>query len=445
MYSWLFRKILFPLYETRIARRKTIPYILEYQGNIKKTRTELEKLQLEKLKLLLAHAYENCEFYRNQWDALGFDPSKVNKVSDISALPVLDKATIRENYQGIISQAHKSNIRKATGGSSGVPFQFELDQESNERRQAVMWRGYGVLGAGLGVKTLYLWGANIAPVGAKSALKDKLYHRFYNRKMLNSFKMTDLNMSDYVQEIDHYKPDALVSYVNPLVTLADYILEQNITIHQPNSILTGAEPLYEFQRKKIERAFKCPVYNTYGCREFMLIGAECQQQDGLHINIDHLVVELLDEQGEASSDSGDMVVTDLHNYGFPLIRYQNGDRASKSSIEACSCGSVLPLLKSIDGRKLDVIKTPDGRAIPGEFFPHLLKDFSSIKQFQIVQKSIDSISVNLVLYQENPAELKQIHQLISENTGAALNVNMNLLDDIPLTSSGKLRVTISEL
>ncbi|KZZ11430.1 polysaccharide biosynthesis protein, partial [Oleiphilus sp. HI0078] len=393
MYSWLFRTLLYPLYETHMAKRKTLAYVHEYQENQNRSLSTLESIQLDKLRALLVHTYENCAFYQSQWDQIGFDPAAVESVKDLEVLPVLDKDVIRDNYEGFVAATHKGkNIKKATGGSSGVPFRFELDQESNERRQGVMWRGYGNLGAGLGVKSLYLWGANIAPVGAKSALKDKLYHAFYNRKILNSFEMTAYNLGTYVEQINAYKAEAIVSYVNPLVTLADYIIENDITIKSPKSILTGAEPLYEFQREKIERAFRAPVYNTYGCREFMLIGSECKEKNGLHTNIDHLVVELLGDQNKVISEagvSGDVVVTDLHNYGFPLIRYRNGDRATISSATTCQCGSPFPLLQSIDGRKLDVIKTPDGRTIPGEFFPHLLKDFTSIKQFQVVQNTLD--------------------------------------------------------
>jgi phenylacetate-CoA ligase len=447
MYAWLFRKFLFPLYETHIARRQSVEYIEDYQNNLAKSIDELEVIQLESLKRLLIHAYNTCDFYKVQWDKIGFIPENIKSVKDIEVLPVIDKDIIRENYASFVSKTHKGkNILKTTGGSSGVPFQFELDQESNERRQAVMWRGYGQLGAGLGVKTLYLWGANIAPVGAKSELKDRLYHAFYNRKMLNSFKMSEDNIAEYVQHFNRYRPEAVVSYVNPLVTLADYILEHNLPVHAPTSILTGAEPLYEFQRQRIEKAFNAPVYNTYGCREFMLIGSECKQQDGLHVNIDHLVVELLNEHGELAETSGELVVTDLHNYGFPLIRYLNGDRATKSQSHTCVCGSVLPLLKSVDGRKLDVIRTRDGRRIPGEFFPHLLKDYKSIKQFQVVQNTIDQLNVNIVLYEgSTDAELTAIQGLIEQNTGGALKVFIETMHEIPLSSSGKQRVTISNL
>ena len=104
--------------------------------------------------------------------------------------------------------------------------------------------------------------------------------------------------------------------------------------------------------------------------------APSKEQDGYHLNIDHLVVEVLNDDAQESAE-GDIVITDLHNYGMPLVRYKNGDRGVLGK-EACKCNNPLPLLKSVNGRKLDMIKTADGRSLAGEFFPHLFKDFAFI-------------------------------------------------------------------
>lgn len=447
MYEKLFKSLLYPLYEEKIAGRNTCRYVRQYQGQAELSRDQLEALQLQKLKALLRHAKEHCSYYRDTWNQIGFDPEQMVALTDIERLPILDKETITANYEGFVSSAHRgANITKATGGSSGAPFKFELDGESNERRQAVMWRGYGALGAGLGVKTLYVWGAHIAPVGKKTQIKDALYNYFYNRKILNSFTMNESNVGDFVARHNRYRATAVVGYVNPLVTMARHILDHNLTVHRPETILTGAEPLYEFQRELIEKAFDAPVYNTYGCREFMLIGSECKQRNGLHVNIDHLLVELTDEQGQVveSGCTGDVIVTDLHNYGFPLIRYRNGDQASWSDKVGCACGSTLPLISAVEGRKLDVIKTPDGRLLPGEFFPHLLKDFGAIKRFQVIQTELDTVQLKIVLNSgREEQELAAAYRLVESNLGPSVTLKPEIVEDIPLTASGKHRVTIS--
>lgn len=445
MYEVIFRHILFPLYETLIAKRKTLRYLEEYNRNLSLSKAELEALQLKKLKALLIHARQSCDFYRRTWEAQGFRPEQMKHVSEIAQLPVLTKQVIQDNYDGLVAKGYgDTNIRKTTGGSTGIPFRFELDMESHERRQAVMWRGYGWLGAPLGRKSTYLWGADLTPKKGLAKIKDVLFHRFYNRIILNSFEMTEDNLGDYVASINAAKSPVIVSYVNPLVTLAEFIVDKGLEVYQPESILTGAEPLYDYQRRIIERAFNAPVYNTYGCREFMLMAAENPSRDGLHINQDHLVLELIGDDG-LPAKSGDVVVTDLHNFGFPLIRYATGDRATAADDHDFQ-GLPLSKLQSIDGRKLDAIKSSEGKIIPGEFFPHLIKDFDFVRRFQVVQKEISGIVLKMECFTTpRDQQLDELARAIKQLAGAGFEVKFELVDEIPLTASGKYRVTVSDL
>jgi phenylacetate-CoA ligase len=258
--------------------------------------------------------------------------------------------------------------------------------------------------------------------------------------------MNQNNMADYIKTIQLHKPTAIISYVNPIFELSKFILKSNVKIQSPKAILTGAEPLYEFQREKIEQAFGCPVYNTFGCREFMLIAAECSENKALHINIDHLVVETVDEEHNPISDrSGDLIITDLHNYGMPLIRYANGDRATLSS-NRCGCGNPLPIIKSIDGRKLDVIKTPSGGLIPGELFPHMFKDFRAIDKFQVHQKDINNLLIKIIAPNGlSDNEKQQIKDEVNKYAQDELSIYIQLVDKISSTAAGKHRVTISDI
>lgn len=442
MYQKIFSEIIFPRYKPRINA-----YYKDYRGNLLRSREEISLIQLRKLRALLSHAKENVPYYRKQWFDKGFDPGDVNSILDLESLPILEKVDITENFDQISAQGDLSNtFIKATGGSTGDPFRFRVDYDSDEMRQAVMWRGYGWLGAVLGCHSLYLWGADVGEVRLDKKLKNALYHKLYNRKMLNSFKMEKANMGEYIDAINSYKPAALVSYVNPLVTLAKYILENQVKVHRPATILTGAEALYEYQREIIEKAFDSKVYNTYGSREFMLIAAECPRQNGLHVNTDHLVVETVDENDQAvRGQAGDLVITDLSNYGMPFIRYRNGDRAILSDRQ-CDCGNPLPLIEKIEGRKLDAIKTSTGLSIPGEFFPHLLKDLAGIDKFQVVQDSLNEISLSVVANaQWSGAEKEYIRTELDKYAKGALAISINLVDHIPLTSSGKHRVTVCNI
>jgi phenylacetate-CoA ligase len=446
MYPSLLRHVLMPIYEM-IKGKNLLHYINVYESNLILSKKQIEDNQWQALVVLIKHAFEHTSFYPKHWAKEGITSiDDIKCMADFAKLPVVTKDDIAKHYADLIADDAKNNIKKATGGSTGQPFRFELNIDSNTRREAVMWRGYGWLGAGLGQKTLYLWGADIGQPTLFKTIKNTLYHQFYNRKMLNSFAMNADNMGSYVDEINTYRPTALVSYVNPLYELARFIIKNKIKVYSPKTILTGAEPLHDFQRDAIEQAFNCNVYDTFGCREFMLMSAECQEHKNLHINSDHLVVETLnDKGGSITGSTGDLVITDLYNYGMPLIRYVNGDRATLID-EPCGCKNPLPVMSSVDGRKLDIIKTPSGKIIPGELFPHLFKEFTGINRFQVKQTELSSLQIFIIANENFKDEDKQkITDEINKYASNELVLVFNLVDDIPLTVSGKHRVTICEV
>jgi len=144
-------------------------------------------------------------------------------------------------------------------------------------------------------------------------------------------------------------------------------------------------------------------------------------------------------------ETGQIIVTDLSNYAMPLIRYENGDQAILAD-ETSDNLFPFPKLRSLEGRKLDVIKTPDGRLLPGEFFPHLLKDFVGIRKFQIVQKKLNELNIAIVKsHSFGKSEEESILGIIKNHVGDEVEVIISYPNEIPLTKSGKFRVTISEL
>jgi phenylacetate-CoA ligase len=153
------------------------------------------------------------------------------------------------------------------------------------------------------------------------------------------------------------------------------------------------------------------------------------------------VVELHGAQG----GPGEVLLTDLSNDGMPLLRYANGDMATASA-DTCPCGRGLPLLSRVDGRVLDAIRTPDGRLLPGEFFPHMLKDVPGLKRFQLVQRELDRLELSLVCGEAfDDASLAYIRREVAKVAGERVGLECRIVDDIPLTPSGKLRVTVSAL
>lgn len=440
LYEPLFRRVLFPAYESGLRRRKTLSYLREYERSQWRTPEETEALQWQKLKGLVRHCWEQVPYYRELWPSLGIGaPEDIASPADYARLPVLTKPEIRANFDKFIAHAYRDGLLyKTTGGSTGEPLRFGYTRESYERRLSIMWRGYGWAGARLGQRTLYLWGT---PVGAQKR-KDRMYHAAFNRYMLNAFEMTEERMAEYADAVDRFRPETIVSYVAPIVKLAEWLIANGRRIHRPQRILGAAESLHESQRKTIEQAFGCPAYNTYGCREFMLIAAECEHRGGLHVNADHLKVELGD-----SADAGprDVIVSDLHNYGMPLLRYANGDLATAGA-RTCACGRGLPLLASVDGRKLDALRTPDGRFVPGEYIVYAFLYATGIKRYQVVQKRLDAFEIRIVRDRDfGPSTVDLVRRELFKVVGDSVALDFQFVDEIPLTQTGKLRVTISEL
>ena len=446
MYQQLFKHLLFPFYEGVVLRRGTPGFQREYEQSQWFDRARLDHMQLTKLNALLRHAWAEVPFLNTYWRDHGVTPGPLAELSDLERYPILTKSLITDNYRDMIAWSWRGKtLNKTTGGSSGTPFKLEYTMESYARRTAVMWRGYAWGGADLGAKTAYLWGTGQAPSGL-SALKDKLYHRAFNRKFLNAFRMTEANLDAYVAEIEAYGPEILVGYVAPVVTLAKHLNRQGRVVRGLRGVITGAEALFEPERDAIERAFGCKVFNTYGCREFMLLASECPEHSGLHVNVDHVVLETVDASGgNIRGSSGDVLITDLHNYGMPFVRYRNGDRATYSGA-TCACGRGLPLLTSVDGRILDTIRTADGRHVPGEFFVYAMLDVLTVKQYLVVQTSLADIEVLVVKDGAiTDDERAKILTKIGGVVGETCRVTVKQVDEIPASRSGKRRVTVSQL
>lgn len=448
LYEPIFRNVLFPLYESVLRRRRTLSYLREYEHDQWLDRDAIDALQWRKLQQLLTHCWQEIPYYRQRWTALGITSAQdFRSRADYARLPVLTKPEIRDHFESLHAPSLRAQLHyKTTGGSTGEPLRFGYTRESYERRIAVMWRGYRWAGARMGRRTLYLWGANVGAPLLSRDLKDRVYHSAFNRRMLNAFLMSEQRMLEYAVEIDRYRPEVIVGYVGPLVRMAEWILATGHPIARPQAILSAAEALHDAQRETLEKAFGCPVFNTYGCREFMLIAAECEQRDGLHVNADHLLVELDAMAETASGDAiGEVLVTDLHNYGMPLLRYANGDMASPAE-RACRCGRGLPLLRRIDGRKLDTLRTPDGHLLPGEYIVYAFLHVPSVKRYQVVQRELDVLDITLVPDTGfGDPVLERIRSEFAKVIGASVRIRFHIVDDIAPSASGKHRVAICEL
>ena len=433
-------------FESGVKRRNTFRYWRELDRTQWLGREALEAIQLRALQRLVAHAAERCPYYRDTWRGLGLDPAALSALDHFRRWPVIDQRTVRENRLAMRAQVPEMRLlSKATGGSTGIPLELDLNPDSYDRRFAASFRGYSWASAGPGTKQLYLWGGALGDVPRWKRIKNRWYEGLYRRRVLDCFHFGPDRADEFVAELGRYRPDVIVAYTNPLYEFARVLDETGRRPFAPASIVVGAEKLHDFQRAVIERVFRAPVFETYGCREFMLIGAECERHTGLHVTAEQLAVEILDDDGAPvpAGTEGNVVITDLYNYGMPFVRYMNGDRAIAAG-EACLCGRGLPLLQKVVGRRLDVLVTRDGRTIPGEFFPHFLKDFSAVRRFQVIQTSPDEIVLRLVLGPSwSQADQARVEAEVRKVIGPRCRFTIEVVEDIPLTPAGKHRVVVN--
>jgi phenylacetate-CoA ligase len=320
-----------------------------------------------------------------------------------------------------------------------MPTVFFRTYESYDWRLAAKDRAYSWTGWRPGVPSLHLWGAPLGAVPWFQALKTRAYEVVQRQLMVNTFTQSDELWNDVYSRALKFRPVLVVGYVSSLEAFAAFLRRTKRTIPGVTCAIAAAEPLFEGVRRRIEEGLGVPLSNSYGTREFMSIAAECECRNGLHIHAENLVVETRDPNGDHASE---ILITDLHNYGMPFVRYENGD-LGRMADAGCPCGRGLPRLTAIDGRALDALRTVDGRTVPGEFMAALLMNVPELAHYRVEQKRIDRLVISAVMNRPLSAQSERLlrHE-IAKTFGPATVCELQPVTHIPRLSSGKRRVTV---
>lgn len=445
MHPWITQHLLFPLYH---SARKTglVSKINQFRNGQWKSRDDLDTYQKTKLVNLLIHAHAYSPYYRDRFDEVGIRALDLSDPRCLELIPLLTKNEINEERARLVSSNHRPLIEESTSGSTGEALYFHRDLESWSCLRASAIVNEEWLGVRIGEKRVSLWGAPM-DIKPSRALRGRIHDMLNNSLLLSSYELSESAIARYIQRINAFKPVLLVSYPGPLTTFSEYLLKSGQELSSIKTIICSAETLYPWQKETIERAFSCKVFNRYGSREFGAVAQECTERKGLHINNHRVFLEIVDDdlQPVRSGDVGEIVITDLDNYAMPFIRYRTGDRGAYGD-SVCSCGRGLPLLETIEGRTLDIVKTPNGNRVGGTFWTILLRGRPGIKAFQVVQESLNEIVINYVgdhEVREIPysAFLKEIELKV----GPDVAVRFNEVGEIPKTASGKTMFVVSKV
>lgn len=434
-----------------ILSRNTKTYFNELSYTQWLSKKEIESLQLEKLKKIINHAYNNCDYYRNLFDENNINPRLFNSLDDLKKIPFLTKDIVRNNinYGMLSNNIDPKNILKiVTSGSTGEPFvcfadKFQLEMRWASTLRSLEWTGYR-----FGDRCARLWHQTIG-MGKVQIIKEKIDALISRRIFIPAFSIKSNNIDKFMKKLKEYKPVLIDGYAESFNFLAEYIKSNKSFNIKPKALVSSAQILPDQSREIIEKNFNSKVYDKYGSREFSGIAYESCEKNIHLVVAESYIVEIIKKNKDAKpGEIGEVVVTDLNNLCMPLIRYKIGDLAEKIDDNYKSpCGRNLPAIGKIHGRSQGIIFGTNGSFVPSAFFGHLFKEYGHlIKQYQVIQEKKGQILLKIVKNNSFTSKLfknvlSDLHKVLGKNT----KIIVKYLDEIPMVRTGKQRGTINKL
>jgi phenylacetate-CoA ligase len=411
---------------------------------------EVEAYQLNALRALLARAGERIPYWRELFARLRFDPRDVRRREDLAALPILTREIVRERYADLVDPAlAPANLRKSTSGSTGVPLSFEYSPESDSWRSAIRIRGYSWSGYRPGLPVFYYWAVVGERLPFARRMKTRLDRALRRETFFDSMKQVESAREDALALLRRRRPSVIVCYTQSCAQFARWIVERGLRDWEDIPVLCGAEAVLAGDRAVIAQAFGPQIFETYGSRETMLLAAECEVHEGMHLQEENVLVEIGAPRGQALArpgEAGDVLVTDLHNYGMPLIRYQNGDIARMAAAPQCGCGRGLRKLECVEGRRADTLRDRQGNPVPGIVFHVLFSDVRRelVRQFQAVQRPTGEVVLRVVRGRDwSEDHFGAVVSRFGEYLGG-LPLTVEFREGIAPAANGKMRTVVVE-
>lgn len=453
LYRPVLAKALFPAFEAARGR-PTVPLLRFLRETERWSVERLRDLQAGFLRRLIRHAYRHTAHYRAVLDERGLSPEDFRSVEDLAKLPLLDRATLRATLDARTANAPPAvAINKTTSGSSGEPVRVRYNAESRHWRDAIRWRGYGWGGYEIGMRALHYWGFLPGEIitwwKQRKMDADRLLKRDY---YVDCTPRDERSLLEVVAAIRKFRPHVIVAYASGAAALARFINERGLRTWKPIPTLTGAERMLAPDRAAIEAALG-PAFDTYGCREVMLIGSECEAHDGMHTSMENMIVELVVREPDGGvraarpGEVGEVAITDLHNLACPMIRYLNGDLATARDGKPCTCGRTLERIGPIEGRVTETLSDGAGNPVGGLVFNILLGAIGHVvSNFQVLQRADRSVVFKVVPSEGErlPAREEQLLRKQAERYLPGAPFTIEYVKDIPLSPSGKRRVVVVE-
>lgn len=400
---------------------------------------------------LLDHAYRTVPYYRETWETLGFVPTTRTTKQDLTSLPLVPKEVIQRERARLTSEAFPPDQLEAdfTSGTTGSRTSFYRDRACRVARVGRQWGLLEHCGYRPGDRRGLIWGVSSdLPRGdARLGLKARFRRYAQANEVLGCRVMSGDDMRDYHRRLTRFRPAVLYGYPSAIAQFARFIQHECLDPIRVDRVFCTAEKLRDGQRALFEEVFGGEVVNLYCSREHGCVGFECRPHRGLHIDAGSVAVEILSDGRPAEpGETGELVLTDLLNYGMPLIRHATGDLAAWAE-EPCGCGCPLPLITGLDGKEEDILYRPDGSLVAGILFSYLFTRHPSVSLAQFVQNDRVSLDVYLVAEEGESeglrnAALAEVRPIM----GPDVDIRVHFVPDIPRNPrSGKFQQVVCKI
>ena len=408
-------------------------------------------LQKKRVKQIVTHAYESVPFYRSYMVQKGLLPSDFKSVADLHNLPLISKEILMRNPENFLStRCQKSQcLELRTSGTTGKAVSIWHDRRSlilnvayGERERAVVAR---MLKKSVGVREMGF----LYPGSTFETIQ-----RFYDHNLFrpgfarpNRVIVSTANpLSANLDLLNQYKPDILFTYGSYLGALFRYAITHRKKIYKLRIVIYGGDSLSEADRQLIGGSLQIPILSQYNACEALKIGFMCERGKGFHLHPDLCAISLIDEKGELVEPGkhGEVVISNLENRATVLLNYRLGDLAILDE-RPCECGRTFPLLKSLEGRKEDIIELLDGNIVHPRLVWNVFKKRRHVEQYQVVQEGPQSFVVKVlpttgINKKSLEEELKGEFQSLFGKKG---QVDILFVKAFPITDRGKFRAVVA--
>ena len=411
----------------------------------------IKRIQAQRVRKMVAHAYRTVSYYRETMDRLGLKVEDFQNAEDLAKLPLIEPYELQRHpeYYTSNTQPIKAYLRLHTGGSTGdprsvyhTPGAIFQNAAHGERERCII---ISIVGRRFGYRETAIASPNCTAHKLQSFCQS---HALFpdririNRQYISLMDPTDEN----IRLINQFQPDVIQSYGSYLGILFSSLADTGESFHRPKVITFSSDGLADSVRQLIQGQFGIPVFSTYQANEALKIGFECESHLGLHLNVDLYPVRIVNASGQdlPIGEVGEVVVSNLVNPATVLLNYRLGDLAAFLP-EACRCGRSLPMLSFPPGRCDDLITLPSGRLIHPQAVRTIFTVEDQVWQYQIVQHSSTRFSIKIVASRAADRQtLKgRVAATFAERFGSEVSTDISFVDTIDRTASGKSRPVIS--